>query len=98
MRPISRDSDLTRATVWLLRCSLSLGKAPAEMGRFKLSGFLARALWSVAHIYFLIGFRNRVAVAHQRRGRATSPEVLLALCLRDGLANVGLQVSARCLV
>jgi len=26
------------------------------------------------------------------------PEVLLALCLRDGFANVGLQVSARCLV
>ena len=30
--------------------------------------------------------------------RAASPEVLLALCLRDGFANVGLQVSARCLV
>jgi len=29
---------------------------------------------------------------------AASPEVLLALCLRDGFANVGLQVSARCLV
>ena len=25
-------------------------------------------------------------------------EVLLALCLRDGFANVGLQVPARCLV
>ena len=29
----------------------------------KLTGFLAWLLWSVAHIYFLIGFRNRLAVA-----------------------------------
>jgi NADH dehydrogenase len=33
------------------------------MGRFKLKGFLAWVLWSVAHIYFLIGFRNRLVVA-----------------------------------
>jgi NADH:ubiquinone reductase (H+-translocating) len=38
-------------------------RAVAEIGRFKLSGFLAWVLWSVAHIYFLIGFRNRLAVA-----------------------------------
>jgi NADH:ubiquinone reductase (H+-translocating) len=37
-------------------------RAVAEIGRLKLSGFLAWVLWSVAHIYFLIGFRNRVAV------------------------------------
>src|SRR5712692_9719192 len=37
--------------------------AVAQIGRFKLSGFLAWVLWSVAHIYFLIGFRNRLAVA-----------------------------------
>jgi NADH dehydrogenase len=29
----------------------------------KLTGFPAWALWSLAHIYFLIGFRNRVPVA-----------------------------------
>ena len=28
-----------------------------------VSGFLAWLLWSVAHIYFLIGFRNRAVVA-----------------------------------
>jgi NADH dehydrogenase len=33
------------------------------MGRFKLNGFIAWVLWSVAHIYFLIGFRNRLVVA-----------------------------------
>ena len=33
-----------------------------QIGAFKLSGFLAWVLWSVAHIYFLIGFRNRAVV------------------------------------
>jgi NADH dehydrogenase len=38
-------------------------RAIVQMGRFKLKGFLAWVLWSVAHIYFLIGFRNRLVVA-----------------------------------
>ena len=38
-------------------------RAIVQMGRFKLTGFLAWLLWSVAHIYFLIGFRNRFVVA-----------------------------------
>jgi NADH:quinone reductase (non-electrogenic) len=37
--------------------------AVVQLGSFKLKGFLAWVLWSVAHIYFLIGFRNRLAVA-----------------------------------
>ena len=37
--------------------------AVAQLGAFKISGFIAWLLWSVAHIYFLIGFRNRAAVA-----------------------------------
>jgi NADH dehydrogenase len=38
-------------------------KAVVDFGRLKLKGFLAWILWSVAHIYFLIGFRNRFFVA-----------------------------------
>jgi NADH dehydrogenase len=38
-------------------------RAVVQMGRLKLKGFIAWLLWSVAHIYFLIGFRNRFAVA-----------------------------------
>jgi NADH dehydrogenase len=37
--------------------------AVVQIGGFKMKGFLAWVLWSVAHIYFLIGFRNRLAVA-----------------------------------
>lgn len=37
--------------------------AVADFGWIRLRGFVAWAVWSVAHIYFLIGFRNRIAVA-----------------------------------
>jgi NADH dehydrogenase len=36
--------------------------AVAQMGPLRLTGFAAWLLWCVAHIYFLIGFRNRLAV------------------------------------
>jgi NADH dehydrogenase len=36
--------------------------AVAVLGKFKLSGTIAWQLWLFAHIYFLIGFRNRVMV------------------------------------
>jgi NADH dehydrogenase len=38
-------------------------RAIAQMGRLHLSGLPAWLLWSLAHIYFLIGFRNRFTVA-----------------------------------
>ena len=36
--------------------------AVAIIGRVKLSGFIAWFVWLVAHIYFLINFRNRLVV------------------------------------
>jgi len=38
-------------------------RAVIQMGRFKMKGFFAWVLWCVAHIYYLIGFRNRFVVA-----------------------------------
>lgn len=38
-------------------------RAVVSFGRLRLTGFVAWAFWSVAHIYFLIGVRNRVVVA-----------------------------------
>jgi NADH dehydrogenase len=38
-------------------------RAVAQLGAFKVSGFPAWLLWSLAHVYFLIGFRNRLSVA-----------------------------------
>jgi NADH dehydrogenase FAD-containing subunit len=37
--------------------------AVIDFGWLWMSGFFAWVLWSVAHIYFLIGFRNRLVVA-----------------------------------
>ena len=37
--------------------------AVVDFGWFRMSGFPAWVLWSAAHIYFLIGFRNRVVVS-----------------------------------
>ena len=45
----------------------TIGRAAgvADFGRFHLSGFLAWAAWLGVHIFFLIGFRNRVLVLLQ---------------------------------
>lgn len=40
-------------------------KAIAQIGNFKFSGFFAWITWLVIHIYFLIGFKNRVFVILQ---------------------------------
>jgi NADH dehydrogenase len=37
-------------------------RASAQKGRLHLTGIAAWVLWSVAHIYFLVGFRNRFTV------------------------------------
>ena len=37
-------------------------RAVIDFGRIRLSGLPAWLLWSVAHIFFLVGFRNRFAV------------------------------------
>lgn len=37
--------------------------AVAQFGRLHMSGFPAWLLWSMAHIYFLIGFRSRIIVS-----------------------------------
>ena len=38
-------------------------RAVVDMGRLRIAGFPAWVVWSIAHIYYLIGFRNRAAVA-----------------------------------
>jgi NADH dehydrogenase len=38
-------------------------RAVAQVGTCKFSGLAAWLLWSLAHVYFLIGFRNRLLVA-----------------------------------
>jgi NADH dehydrogenase len=42
--------------------TIGRSRAIAEIGKLKLSGFLAWCAWLAVHIFFLIGFRNRFAV------------------------------------
>jgi NADH dehydrogenase len=42
--------------------TIGRGAAIAQMGKVKLSGFIAWLAWLFIHILFLIGFRNRFAV------------------------------------
>lgn len=46
-----------------IMATIGRARAIAEMGRMKASGFPAWLLWSVAHVYFLIGVKNRLAVS-----------------------------------
>ncbi|MFO0891032.1 MAG: NAD(P)/FAD-dependent oxidoreductase [Isosphaeraceae bacterium] len=45
--------------------TIGRGAAVAQIGRLKISGAIAWLMWLFVHIYFLIGFRNRVLVMLQ---------------------------------
>ncbi len=45
--------------------TIGRAKAVAALGRVHLTGQTAWALWAVAHIFFLIGFRSRLMVSAQ---------------------------------
>jgi NADH dehydrogenase len=42
--------------------TIGRSRAVIDMGQFRLSGPIAWLLWSFAHVWFLIGFRSRLAV------------------------------------
>jgi NADH:ubiquinone reductase (H+-translocating) len=42
--------------------TIGRSRAVAQIGRLRLSGWIAWMLWLIVHIFFLIGFRNRVMV------------------------------------
>jgi NADH dehydrogenase len=58
---------LRRFQYWDKGSLATIGRAAgvAEFGRIHVSGFLAWFLWLTIHIFFLIGFRNRVLVMLQ---------------------------------
>jgi len=62
-RLAGRNSSPFRYRDYGTLATIGRSRAVAQFGRLKVSGFLAWVLWSVAHVYFLIGFRNRFVVA-----------------------------------
>ena len=45
--------------------TIGRSKAIIQLGRFRCSGFLAWFIWLITHIYYLIGFKNRLFVTMQ---------------------------------
>lgn len=45
--------------------TIGRNRAIADIHGFKVSGFMGWLLWCFAHVYFLIGFRNRLVVSFQ---------------------------------
>lgn len=43
--------------------TIGRSRAVIDWGRWQLSGFPAWLIWSVAHVWFLVGFRSRLSVA-----------------------------------
>ena len=48
---------------WGNLATIGRKSAVVALGRFKVKGLAAWLLWSIAHVYFLIGLRNRIVVA-----------------------------------
>jgi NADH:ubiquinone reductase (H+-translocating) len=69
--------------------TISRFRAVASVGRFKVSGFPAWVLWLVIHLFYIVGFRNRVtvvlhwAVSFLGRGRSERTATLRQ-ARRDG--------------
>ena len=64
--------------------TIGRSRAVIDMGDLRLSGFIAWLLWSLAHVWFLVGFRSRLAVTinwlwnyltYQRSARLITGEI-----------------------
>ena len=67
--------------------TIGRSRAVIDMGELQLRGFIAWLIWSIAHVWFLIGFRSRVAVTitwlwnyltYQRSARLITGEIATA--------------------
>ena len=61
---IEGDSEKKPFRYWNKGNLATVGRsfAVADWGKMRLSGLIAWLTWIVVHIYYLIGFRNRVVV------------------------------------
>ena len=64
--------------------TIGRSRAVIDLGDLRISGFIAWLMWSVAHVWFLIGFRSRLAVTtnwlwsyltYQRSARLITGEI-----------------------
>jgi NADH:ubiquinone reductase (H+-translocating) len=62
-RAQGRDLPAFRYSDIGMMATIGRKRAVVQVGSLRLTGFVAWLVWCVAHIYFLIGFRNRLSVA-----------------------------------
>ena len=83
--------------------TIGRAKAIAEFGPVHLTGWPAWSLWAVAHIFFLIGFRNRLMVSAQwafafatdkRPGRLIAWNSTVAAGREPNVARLAIQSTA----
>ena len=76
--------------------TISRFKAVANVGPLRFAGFIAWVLWLVIHVFYLIGFKNRLttllhwAVSFIGRGRAQRTTTSQQLIGRDAIKALGL--------
>ena len=76
--------------------TISRFKAVANVGPLRFGGFIAWLLWLVIHVFYLIGFKNRVttllhwAISFLGRGRAQRTTTSQQLVGRDAVARLDL--------
>jgi NADH:ubiquinone reductase (H+-translocating) len=82
-RLANRPAPSFRYTHHGLLATIGRMAAVVDLGRLRFSGILAWWFWLLAHVYFLIGFRNRIVVlidwagaywTHQRSARIVTKE------------------------
>jgi NADH dehydrogenase len=68
--------------------TIGRSRAVIDMGDLRLRGFIAWLIWSIAHVWFLIGFRSRLAVTlnwlwnyltYQRSARLITGDIAVAI-------------------
>jgi len=75
--------------------TISRFSAVASIGRFRLSGFTAWLVWLAVHLFYLIGFKNRVttlmhwAVSFVGRGRSERTVTEQQIFARQALDQLG---------
>ena len=79
--------------------TISRFNAVASIGRLRLSGFAAWLMWLVVHLFYLIGFKNRLttllhwAVSFVGRGRSERTVTEQQIFARQALDQLGEQFS-----
>jgi len=76
--------------------TISRFRAVAQVGRFHFGGFIAWVLWLVIHVFYLVGFKNRVttvfhwAISFLGRGRSERTTTAQQLVARNAVRKAGI--------